>query len=432
MNSEIDVPESKPTDVLGCPLPRRSILGGPIVTGRLKATPEDFFVEEQPLYHPIGEGEHLYLGVHKRSASHSEMIRVLREHFQVKEAAIGFAGMKDKRAVTMQQVSIYLPGREVDSIDLHDKRVQILWSKRHTNKLRRGHLQGNRFSIRIRETNPLKVPQVLAALRKIEASGVPNYFGVQRFGYRKNTHILGLHAIRGDVASLLSELLGATGSDFPERQREARENFDAGRFEQALPGWSRNEPAERVALQALIAGRDEEGAVRAIPNITIGFWASALQSAIFNRILDARLDEGTLGAVDVGDVAMRPESRRQFVVTSEMFAEDEFQADIEQQRLSSTGPMWGRHMVWPKDERWDQENKILNSLGLTHDQMEHSPWTAHGSRRPLRIVLSNIEVDSGVDDSGGYIRTAFDLPRGAYATVVLNELLTELPPKKGS
>lgn len=412
----------------GNPLPRCSVLDGPVVSGRIKARHEDFLVEELPLYEPTGTGEHLYLWVQKRGLPHTELLRILRQHFRVHENAIGFAGMKDKLAVTRQLVSIHLPDSEPDSMDIRDKRVQVLWSTRHHNKLRRGHLAGNRFSIRIRETDPLKAPLVFERLNALAKTGVPNYYGFQRFGYRRNTHRLGFLVLHSDWEGLVAELLGATGSPFPDRQREARELVDQGKYEESLPKWSHNEHAERVALKALSEGASAEEAIRKISKYTITFWVSAFQSAVFNRVLDRRLEEKRLTRVDVGDIAMRQDSRRQFIVHEEIHADPKFEQDVREFAISATGPMWGRHMLIPLGQVHKDEVEVLHSLDCDELLLDQCPYNSRGTRRPVRIALSNIEVDSGVDEDGGYIRTAFDLPRGSYATVVLREFVAGIDP----
>ena len=421
-------PESPANHAPGCPLPQCFVLGGPVISGVIKVRPEDFVVEELPLYDPVGKGEHLYLGIRKMGMPHTEMIRLLRQHFRVSEHAIGYAGMKDKVAVTTQQVSIHLPDGEPDSLDVRDKRMDVLWARRHLNKLRRGHLIGNRFSIRIRETDPLKAPQVLAQMRRLESVGVPNYYGFQRFGYRSNTHLLGYHALCEDWKSALDELIGATGTAFPERQREARELYDAGDYTGSLKFWSRNEHAEVAALRALSKGASHMEAVRRINKYTLNFWISAYQSMVFNRVLDRRLTDGMLDELNVGDVAMRHDSRRQFVVHQEIHDDASLADSVASLDISATGPIWGRHMLEPLGACREVELAALAESGATRELLEDSSLVPRGTRRPLRIKASHVEVDSGVDENGGYIRTAFDLPRGSYATVLLRELVTDLDP----
>ena len=211
------------------PLPQRYLTEEAGIGGVIKAAPEDFLVEELPRYEPCGQGEHLYLRIEKCGVSHAELLGCLRRHFNVPERAIGYAGMKDKIAVTRQTVSIHLP-QDPRDVDLDHDRIRVLWASRHRNKIRRGHLVGNRFSIRIREVDPTKVTVVRRQLERLERSGVPNYFGSQRFGYRCNNHLLGAAVLTDDWPRMLSELLGIGGSPFPEYQRPRRELFDQERF----------------------------------------------------------------------------------------------------------------------------------------------------------------------------------------------------------
>ena len=406
-------------------------LDPPDVVGDIKTREEDFLVEEIPLYQPSGEGEHLYLFLQKEGLAHSELLRALASHFKVKEFAIGSAGMKDRHAITRQMVSIHLPGREPSSVQPRHPAIQVLWSARHQNKLRRGHLRGNRFSIRIRNTDPLKAPSILSRLRVLEQAGVPNYYGMQRFGYRYNTHRLGALLLRERWDDLLGELLGATGTRFPERQRGGREKFDAGRYKDSLSSWSRNEQAERRALQALIKGRSAKEAVLSISRPMLAFWMSALQSAIFNRTLDQRLDDGLLDKVELGDVAIRHDSRRQFICHPEILEAPGFDEEVRGFEVSATGPMWGHHMLRPFGTQMDHEVTAIRAMGCSPEEMESSRFIERGTRRPFRVAVTNIEIDSGVDGHGPYIRTAFDLPRGAYATVVLRELICGIDPVEG-
>ena len=143
------------------PLPRRFLTEAEGIGGRIKVRPEDFLVNELPLYEPCGRGEHLYLQVQKTGVAHGELISKIQRHFGVSEGAIGFAGMKDKVAITGQTISVHLLA-DPPSVDLDDERIQVVEATRHTNKLRRGHLAGNRFSVRMREVDPLKAPVVKA------------------------------------------------------------------------------------------------------------------------------------------------------------------------------------------------------------------------------------------------------------------------------
>ena len=163
----LHVAPQTPPGVLGDPMPRGRVLDIDPLPGRIKLRDDDFIVDEMPLYEPSGEGEHLYIRVQKKGLAHTELVEVLKSHFGVREEAIGAAGMKDRVALTSQTFSIHLPGRaaEVTSAAaaagaLDHPKVQVVWADWHNNKLRRGHLVGNRFSIRIRDLDPLQAPLV--------------------------------------------------------------------------------------------------------------------------------------------------------------------------------------------------------------------------------------------------------------------------------
>ncbi len=404
---------------------RRASLEAPL-GGTLKARVEDFLVDEIPSYDPVGEGEHLYLGVQKSDMPHGEMMAVIARHFKVDESVIGFAGMKDRVAITRQSISVHLPGRTAELNGafppLEHTRMQFLWAKRHLNKLRRGHLKGNRFSIRVRGVDPLGVRQVYRSMQSLEKLGVPAYFGEQRFGYRRNNHLCGLAVVTAQPKALLDELLGAKGSPFPPRQLPFRRLYDEGNFASALEGWGRNDRSERIALQALVRGRDTAGAVRALPDYMKSFWVSALQSAIFNVTLDARVRDGSYARCVAGDILFKHDSGACFLASDASL--DEIVERMSAAEISPTGPLHGRGMLAPTARAAELEGEALAVWGATAEGMSAPCATEFtGARRPLRVFFSNWEVEGGVDLHGAFIRCAFDLPKGAFATVMMRELL---------
>ncbi len=148
----------------------------------MKLHPEDFRVDEVAGFTPTGEGEHLYLRIEKTGAATSELARALARAFAVPDASVGYAGMKDRHAVTTQWFSIqtpldHPPGGALALPDFTG--VRVLEACRHRRKLRRGELAGNRFRIRLRRVTGETWPGRLEALR---SGGAPNYFGPQRFG----------------------------------------------------------------------------------------------------------------------------------------------------------------------------------------------------------------------------------------------------------
>jgi len=150
---------------------------------RIRAELEHFEVEEVPAYLPAGEGEHLYLLVEKRGLTTRDLVDRLVA-LGVPEVGIGVAGLKDKHAVTRQWLSI--PARYEKALQGFEEpgKIRILKAGRHKNKLRTGHLKGNRFRVFVMGAEPEKAEAILARLRE---RGLPNYYGPQRFGlYGKN------------------------------------------------------------------------------------------------------------------------------------------------------------------------------------------------------------------------------------------------------
>jgi tRNA pseudouridine13 synthase len=151
----------------------------PAAAGRaqFKSSLDDFRVSEVPAEAPLGSGEHLYLRVEKSGAATPAVAAMLARAFAVPPSAVGYAGMKDKRAVTDQWFSVHTPhDREVT---LEDGNVRVLEATRHRRKLRRGDLAGNRFRVRLRRVEGDGWGLRLQRLAEI---GTPNYFGPQRFG----------------------------------------------------------------------------------------------------------------------------------------------------------------------------------------------------------------------------------------------------------
>jgi tRNA pseudouridine13 synthase len=396
-------------------------------SGVIKERAEDFLVEELPLYDPCGEGEHLYLGLQRRHMAHSEMLRRLQRHFGVSESAIGAAGMKDRIAVVQQTVSVHLPGREPPPLDLGTDRLGVLWAVRHANKLRRGHLAGNRFVIRIRRIDPLAAPSIWRRLQELTRRGTPNYFGLQRFGYRLNNHRLGAMLLRQEWRGIVEELLGSRGSPFPQHQQARREAFDAGRIAEAAEAWGPNDHCERVAARKLLKSDDPRRAVLSVGEHVRSFWISALQSAIYNALLDARLESGSIDRLEIGDVAMRHEGGACFLVKAEDLADPATADRLARGEISPTGPLWGAAMLAAAGVPGERERAALALLGIDPDRLGEYRFGVDGSRRPYRIFPANPELEGGVDEHGRYVKVAFDLPKGAFATVVLRELIDEQP-----
>lgn len=399
----------------------------PGIGGVLRSRWEDFLVEESPLYEPCGEGEHAYLFVEKHGMSTLEMVGAIAEHFGVRRADIGFAGLKDKRAITRQVVSVHIPGRRVESFPmLRHERLSILWADHHTNKLRRGHLRGNRFSIRVRGVGIADALTAQRVLSRLAVSGVPDRFGPQRFGITGDNHRIGAAMLRGEWSEALALLLGPSPNP-TDPLRAMRAAFAEGRYDAAFEACPRVYRAEQRALCALASGADAERAFAAIDSVSREFYVSGFQSAVFNAVLDARLDDGTWNQLTEGDVAMRVTSRDEFLVTAAELAKPDLDARVRSGELSPTGPMWGPAMRVPLGEPGRIEREALEKTGVGATELERFGSSfrglVEGARRPMRVAVIDPEVESGADGNGPFVRCAFELPRGAFATVVMDEVM---------
>ena len=156
--------------------------GEAVLQARFRVAPEDFFVEELPSFAPSGEGEHLLLTIEKRGLNTAFVAKRLAQWAGIAEMGVGYAGLKDRHAVTRQRFSVHLPKKvspDVAALDGDD--LKVLEQHWHQRKLPRGALAGNRFVLVLRELVGER-PAIEDRLRAILASGVPNYFGEQRFG----------------------------------------------------------------------------------------------------------------------------------------------------------------------------------------------------------------------------------------------------------
>lgn len=228
--------------------------GAPLVEGWLRTEPEDFIVREQLSFTPGEGGEHLWLLVQKRLWNTMDAAQWLAKHAKLPLRAVGFSGLKDRRAVTEQWFSLHLPGKADPDFSQLPEGLSILQQVRHSRKLNRGTHIANEFVLRLRELkgDMDALPERLSA---IAAMGVPNYFGEQRFG-------------RG-------------GQNFPR-------------------------------AQAWLLGEGEVPRKAA----TRSMWLSAVRSELFNQVLEARVQAGTWNRLVDGDV-LQPEGSRGLFLSTE-------------------------------------------------------------------------------------------------------------------
>lgn len=226
-------------DLHGDPtLPLPFAHGGPVLRGLLRASDEDFQVEEVLGYGPSGNGEHVFLTLRKRGLNTHDVARTLARHAGVAQVAVGYAGLKDRNAVTTQSFTVQMPGRDTpDWQAVCDDSLQVLEVARHHRKIRRGGLRGNRFVIRITDIEGQR-DAAEQRLHRIAAQGVPNYFGSQRFG-RDGSNLQRAEALfngtgRRPGREQRGLILSAARAQLFNQVLAAR--VDAGNWDLALPG----------------------------------------------------------------------------------------------------------------------------------------------------------------------------------------------------
>lgn len=381
--------------------------------GILRREPEDFMVEELPLYQPCGEGEHLYVTVEKSGITTFELLQRLARALRCPERDLGYAGLKDARAVSVQTVSIPLRRPEdVAGLDLPG--VRILSARLHRNKLRLGHLAGNRFRIRIRQPEPDALARAETILGVLEDLGVPNRFGDQRYGVLGNSHRIGRAIVAGDFSAAAREIVGDPAEILHPDWQAAAAAFRAGDLDTAMVRLPRHCHPERRLLEALRSGQPPREAVLALPRKLLRLYLSASQSSLFDRLVDMRLH--SLERLWPGDLAMKHVNGACFEVVD---------AAIEQPRadtfeISPTAPLYGCKVRLAGGQAGLLEQSLLDKERLTLESFRlPGGLTMDGERRALRVPLSEVSARLDQED----LVLSFRLPKGSFATAVLHEVM---------
>ena len=388
--------------------------------GDIKTIPADFVVEEIPLYEFSGNGTHVYAYIQKKGLTTAEVITRLAHALDVRKLDIGYAGRKDANAITRQWFSIeHIEPEKIKNLNLGG--VKVLDITHHSNKLKVGHLKGNRFTIRIRNLNcpPNEAETTAQGIMEILCRrGVPNYFGLQRFGYRHDSHLLGAAIVKHNVQEFFDILLGRPEMDVQEEFIKARKLYEAGDWEEAFYAWHPAFRDHRKALKVLMKNNGNVSKTfRAMDGRLLSLMVSAWQSNLFNAVLAKRLSQ--MDIILKGDMAYKHENGACFRVEDPI---------VEQPRcnafdISPTGPLIGKRMAELTGPDGDIENPILEPIELTKDDMPRlKKYGAVGGRRPLRFQPKNTDITTGTDKHGDYLQLQFELPSGCYATVLLREI----------
>ena len=333
------------------------------VGGELRTCPEDFQVYEVPAYAPTGEGEHVFIYLEKCELTTLDVVAAFAQALGVKSRDIGYAGLKDKNAVTRQWFSLPPPCSPKMASGVNIPGVRVLETLRHPHKLRTGHLRGNRFDLVLRNTCFEEAKAAEMAKDCLEqlalAPGSPNWYGQQRFGRNQQNATIGREI-----------LMGCANERFLKDKRKKR------------------------------------------------LFVSAFQSFLFNEALRRRLDDGCFRQVLEGDVLKKVDSGGMFGCSGA--AVDQLR--LENGEVVATGPIYGYRMKGPEPGTfvWQQEEALLAEHQLTRESFRIVGKLGVGTRRPFAIRVENTAV---APIGRRAIQVGFELPKGAFATVVMRELM---------
>jgi tRNA pseudouridine13 synthase len=389
----------------------------PAIAASFRRRLEDFQVDELPAYDPCGSGNHVYAWIEKAGITTRQAILDVATALGIPPSTVGAAGRKDARGITRQMVSVegVEPAR-IEALDL--PRIRVLDVARHRSKLRPGSLRGNRFTIRLRDVEPGRLGDVRGVLQMLAARGVPNYFGAQRFGMRGDTGEIGRSLLAGDFTAAVSRIVGAPEAGDPAPVWRARALAAAGQYDQAAKAWPSGFADCARLCRALERMRgDAQRAIFSLDRSVLGFYVSAYQAWLFNRVLAERI--AGLDRLLPGDIVFAHPAG----ICSLLADPAADQARAVRFEISPTGPIVGFAMPTPQGEAGAIERAVLAEAGsVVNDLPRSGPLRCVGGRRPFRCPLEDLGIESGADEAGAYLELRFTLPAGSYATAVLREI----------
>lgn len=407
--------------------------------GQLRQEVEDFIVKEITNREEGQEGKYLILELIKRDWDTHHLTRTLAKILQVSQKRISVAGTKDKRALTTQKISIFdIDAQKIEKIHLKDVELRVLGRSRKSIEL--GDLWGNNFRITIRNITHSS-EEIHKLLEKttneiLAQNGVPNFFGIQRFGsVRPVTHLVGKAIVEGDFEKAALLYIAEPFPDEPEDTRKARqfvkETLD---FKEGLKIYPLHLGHERAMMNHLIANPDDfAGAFLVLPKNLYRMFVHGYQSYIYNIILCRRIEKGlSLNEAVEGDVVCfknehgLPDSSKTEKATAETV--NAMNRLIKKKRAFITAPLPGHNTEFASGIPGEVEQAVLDELKvpLQGFNIEEAPeMSSKGTRRELLLqVEPKFEVAEDELNPGKLKAVLeFMLPKGSYATTVLREYM---------
>lgn len=401
--------------------------------GRIKVQPEDFRVTEISDGPPEdSEGRYTIAKVTSTNWETNRMIRLITRDLGISRERVGFAGTKDKRAVTSQLMSFDAAPDRLDMVDLKDLEISDIY--RSKRPIRIGDLIGNRFSIRVKDMDMdiSDIPETLDSIVSDvhDTGGFPNYFGVQRFGVvRPVTHLVGEQIVRGNIEGAvrlyLSEPSEFEGEDTIIARRELAERDDWGELIKIMP---KNMGFEKSMVGHLMDNPDDWcGAIMALPNNLQMMLVHAYQSYLFNIMLSKRMEEGLPLDLPVeGDTVIplsadgTPDHGRPVVATSKNL--DLVESQVKSGRAFVSITLFGSDSVIQDGLIGEIESSVIEREGLkASDFMVPglNRCSSKGSRREILCPVSDLGFNMGED----HYDVEFTLNKGNYATTLMREFM---------
>jgi tRNA pseudouridine13 synthase len=401
--------------------------------GRLKAEPEDFIVREiSKRPDERKEGRFIIADVTTRNWETNRLIRMLSRTMGISRERVGFAGTKDKRAVTTQLMSFEASDDAIGKVTLKD--ISISGAYRAARGIQIGDLIGNEFEISVKDCTVTEekmrsvIDAVTDGIRKL--GGFPNYFGVQRFGAtRPITHLVGESIIRGDMKKAVDIYMSQTSAYEADETTNARTMLkDRSALKDSLKIMPRTMSFEKIMAEHLIKHPDDDkGAIAQLPPNLQMMFTHAYQSYLFNIMLSERMKAGIpLNEPIEGDVVIPvdtngiPMHERQITVTSK-------NTDLAEKQLRSgkafiTISLFGTASKMEDGAMGDIERRVISSERLANADFM-VPGLPHcsskGSRR--EIICPVGEIGHRMKANGYELN--FSLPKGNYATCLLREYM---------
>jgi tRNA pseudouridine13 synthase len=407
--------------------------------GQLRQEVEDFIVKEVTNREEGQEGKYLILELIKRDWDTHHLTRTLAKILQISQKRISVAGTKDKRALTTQKISIFdVDAPEIEKIHLKDVELKVLGRSRKSVEL--GDLWGNDFIITIRNIahSPEETGKLLEKTTNeiLVQGGVPNFFGIQRFGsVRPVTHLVGKAIVEGNFEKAALLYIAEPFPDEPEETKKARQFVKETRdFKDGLKTYPLRLGHERAMMNHLIANPDDfAGAFLVLPKNLYRMFVHGYQSYIYNTILCRRIEKGLpLNQAFEGDIVCfknefgLPDSSK----TEEVKAETVTAMNrlIKRNRAFIAAPLPGYDTEFASGIPGEIEQAVLEEFKVPLPDFNIEEIPEMSSKGTRREILLQVEPKFKVDEDDlnpGKSKSVleFMLPKGSYATTVLREYM---------